>query len=158
MPGNGRPFEKGNKAGVGHGRPKGSGRIQICAEFAEKEGFEILLNLARGKYKDQHGKIRTAGWAAPDPKQPARIVWIGPSQELSFDALKLALAYGKGKPTEFVDISSGGQSLSEWANEWFASASPSANGHTNGNGHGPAAPNGNGNGPGLLPVPGEDTP
>lgn len=148
MAGNGRPFQANNQAAKGHGRPRGSGRIQVCTEFAEQEGFAMLIALAKGKYAGPDGNLRTAGWAAPDKSKPSRIVWIGPSQELSYDALKLVLAYGKGKPTEFVDLSSGGQSLFDWAVESFG-------GSTNGNGvH--TAGNGNGDAPGVPPLSGED--
>lgn len=153
MAGNGgRPFQANNQAAKGHGRPRGSGRIQICTEFADKEGFALLIALAKGQYKGPDGKLRSAGWAAPDKSKPSRIVWIGPSSELSFDALRLVLAYGKGKPTEFIDVSSGGQSLSDWASEFFGSI-PIPN--SNGNGHGTAA-NGNGDDPGLHTISGED--
>jgi len=92
------PFQPGNK--LGKGRPKGSTRPEICRQFAEEQGFDRLISLAKGFTAD--GK--KAGWAAPDPKKPERLIWVGPSEELQFEALKLAIAYGAGKPTESHEV------------------------------------------------------
>jgi hypothetical protein len=156
MPGSGRQFGAGNQAGKGFGRPKGSGRIQICKEWAEKKGFKKLIDLAEGKY-EQDGKLKAAGWA-PNPVRPASLVWVGPTAELQFEALKLVLAYGAGKPTESLDLTSGGETLSDWALQYF--------GAINSNGADPDhrplnGDNGNGNGgsdSGLRGVPDEGTP
>lgn len=90
MPGRGRPFEKGHPGGPG--RPKGSGRVELCRKFAEQEGFQKLIDIAKGigyRVGTVNGKF----------------VEVGPTRELQFEALKLALAYGYGKPTELVEHS-----------------------------------------------------
>lgn len=83
------PFQPGNR--LGQGRPKGSGRNQIIREWCEQKGIQKLLDVAEGKghtFREYNG----------------RVVEIGPNENLQFEALKLALAYGMGKPTEMVEI------------------------------------------------------
>lgn len=84
-----QPGQSGNPAG----RPKGTGLVAICTKFADEEGFDKLIELARG----------TGYRIGKDPKT-GRVIHIGPSPELQFEALKLALAYGKGKPVAPVDV------------------------------------------------------
>jgi hypothetical protein len=104
MPGIGRPFEKGHAGGPG--RPKGSSRPEICRRFAEEEGFQKLIDIAKGvgyKVGTINGKFTE----------------VGPSRELQFEALKLAIAYGYGKPTESVDLTSNGNTLYDWLDNRF---------------------------------------
>ena len=70
-------FEKG-KSGNPGGRPKGS-FCERCREYAEAEGIDALLAWARGE-----------GAAAQEPR-------------LKLEALKLAIAYGCGKPPEKIE-------------------------------------------------------
>ena len=73
----GKPFEQGNPGGPG--RPKGSHLNPEAKKWAETVGMRLLLRLADGKEK---GWGRTSRW----------------------DAIKLALAYGIGKPREAVEV------------------------------------------------------
>lgn len=114
-------FQTGNS--YGKGRPRGSKLNELCKKFAKEEGFERLIERAKGFYRDSNDQIRKAGWAEKKPakgKGVGRLVWVGPSDESQFEALKLALAYGAGKPTESVDVTSNGESLAEWAFQHFA--------------------------------------
>jgi hypothetical protein len=82
-------FQPGNK--FGKGRPKGSGLVQKCTDWIEKKGWDKLIEIAEGKghaFKLHGGKV----------------IEVGPSEELQFEALKLIAAYGKGKPRETVDL------------------------------------------------------
>lgn len=82
-------FQPGNT--FGKGRPKGSGLVQQCTDWIEKKGWTKLIEIAEGKghsFKIHGGKI----------------IEVGPSEELQFEALKLIAAYGKGKPHESVEI------------------------------------------------------
>ena len=73
----GRPFEDGNPGGPG--RPKGSHVNLEAKKWAETAGMRLLLRLADGKEK---------GWG----------------RSCRWDAVKLALAYGIGKPREAIEI------------------------------------------------------
>ena len=146
-------FQPGNK--YGQGRPKGSTYNEICKQFAEKEGVARLVEWAKGTFRNAHGQVQAAGWSQPkdtNGKPKGRLVWAGPDYSLQFEALKLVLAYGLGKPRNPVDITSGGQTLTDWANEWFgyAAANGNGNGHHNGNGDG-------GDRPEFRSFPGEDS-
>lgn len=97
-------FQLGNT--YGKGRPKGSKRNEICKAYAEKYGFKKLIAIAEGKghrYREYNG----------------RLVEVGPDSGIQFEALKLILAYGFGKPTESIDLSTGGESLADWAIQHF---------------------------------------
>lgn len=83
------PFQPGNK--FGKGRPKGSGRIQECTKYAEEHGLQKLIELSQGV--GCYRRVISQG----------RVLKI-PNDELAFEALKLVLAYGLGKPTEKVDL------------------------------------------------------
>ena len=91
-------FQPGNKHGKG--RPRGSGLVQICKDYAQAKGWQKLIDLAEGKGY----KVGTLN---------GKVVEIGPSLELQFEALKLCLAYGHGKPTEHVDFTTGGDTLAD---------------------------------------------
>ena len=87
-------FKKGNKCGVGHGRPKGSNWITLCRDWAEKKGWYRLINMAEGKgysVEISHG----------------RTVEIGPSLELQYQATRTLLEYGYGKPSQHVQLEAG---------------------------------------------------
>lgn len=88
-------FAKGNPGGPG--RPRGSGHVDICRQWAEVRGWQKLIDTADGKgYK--------VGL------KNGRVVEIGPSQELQLQALKIALEYGYGKPHQAVEVSGDGTS------------------------------------------------
>jgi hypothetical protein len=70
-------FQAGNPGGPG--RPKGSYLNSQAKQWAEKGGIDLLLRIAQGKDN---------GW----------------SKAHRWDAIKLALAYGIGKPREAVEI------------------------------------------------------
>lgn len=76
-----------------------------CKEFAEKEGFERLIGIARGaSYRvDRDGKE----------------IDLNPSLELIFEALKLLLAYGAGKPAQLLNVTHNVDSLADWAHQYF---------------------------------------
>ena len=76
-------FTKGNQLAKGKGRPKGSSYIQICQQWAEKEGWQLLIDTARGK-------------KYPGESKPA------------IAAAQILIAYGYGKPKETVDVNLGG--------------------------------------------------
>ncbi len=101
----GRPFKAGNTAAVGHGRPKGSSRVLTCKEFAEKEGFQRLIGIARGQ---NYCVVR-------DGKE----IELSPSLDLIFEALKLLLAYGIGKPAQLLNVTHNVDSLADWAHQYF---------------------------------------
>lgn len=82
-------FQKGNK--YGKGRPKGSGYVQICRDYAVKKGWKKLIEMADGK-----------GYKVA--MQNGRILEVGPDHKLQFEALKTILAYGVGKPRETMEI------------------------------------------------------
>lgn len=98
-------FEAGNT--LGKGRKKGSGRNQVFVEWANRVGVKKLLEIAEEKDikygLDKNGKV----------------VRVGHSEALCFDALKLALAYGLGKPTEHVDVTSGGDTFYDFLRGQF---------------------------------------
>jgi hypothetical protein len=71
-------FQRGNPGGPG--RPKGSYLNGEAKKWAEKNGIALLLRIAGGREKGW-GKIHR------------------------WDAIKLALAYGIGKPREVVEYS-----------------------------------------------------
>jgi len=75
-------FGPGNK--FGKGRPKGSSYIQVCREWAESEGWSRLISWAKGQSGD--GKL---------------------SKELQFQAMKMLMEYGYGKPRQQMDIDHG---------------------------------------------------
>ena len=78
-------FEPGNKLAVGHGRPKGSGKAALFREWAETTGIQKLFDIAEGKghgYKI-HGQ---------------KILEVGPTIGHQLEAIRLALAYGLGRP------------------------------------------------------------
>ncbi len=87
--GHGRPFQKNNKAAVGHGRPKGSSHILVCREWAEKKGWAKLIDWADGK--DYQVGLKDG-----------RMITLGPPLELQFQATKTLLEYGYGKPTQAI--------------------------------------------------------
>ncbi len=101
----GRPFKRGNNAAAGHGRPKGSSRVLICQEFAEKEGFQRLIEIARGQ---SYRVLR-------DGKE----IELNPDLDLIFEALKLLLAYGIGKPAQLLNVTHKVESLADWAHQYF---------------------------------------
>lgn len=70
-------FQPGNAGGPG--RPRGSYLLPQAKQWAEIGGVRLLLRLADGKEK---------GW----------------SKATRWDAIKLALAYGLGKPREALEI------------------------------------------------------
>ena len=105
MPGKGRPFEEGNQASKGHGRPPGSGHVDICQTYANEKGWQKLIDLAEGFAL----KTNVAG-------ETFRAVV---NDELAYDALKTILAYGFGKPPSKVDLSSGGVTLFDWLKTQF---------------------------------------
>ena len=70
-------FEPGNQ--YGKGRPKGSGYVEECQRWAEAGGWTRLF-----------------GWA--DGKSGA-----AKNMKLQFEALRLILAYGYGKPKEITE-------------------------------------------------------
>lgn len=83
-------FQPGNQLAVGHGRPKGSGMPAFVREWAKEKGLQKLIDLAEGKghsWRDYKG----------------RLVEVGPSFSVQVEALKLALAYGLGKPRDVDD-------------------------------------------------------
>jgi hypothetical protein len=82
------PFQPGNKLAQGHGRPS---KNPLLAAWCLETGVQKLIDLAEGK-----------GHAFREFK--GRFVELGPNRQLQFEALKLALAYGIGKPTEIVEI------------------------------------------------------
>jgi hypothetical protein len=98
------PFKAGNT--YGKGRPKGSGKIQILKDYSEKYGFKKLISIAEGS---GHGYYEHNG----------RLIEHGPNASIQFEALKLILAYGCGKPTEYHDFTTGGETLSDWAVRYF---------------------------------------
>lgn len=68
-------FQKGAKPGPG--RPKGStSHIEWCDEFADGEGKERLISLARSD-----------------------------NEKVAIQAVTLIFAYGKGKPKESLEVS-----------------------------------------------------
>jgi hypothetical protein len=71
--------------------PFQSGNKPILAAWCESLGVQMLIDLAEGK---GHGFREHKG----------RFIEIGPNRQLQFEALKLALSYGIGKPTEMVEI------------------------------------------------------
>ncbi len=84
-------FEPGNRLAVGHGRPKGSSKPALIRKWAEEKGIEKLIELAEGKghtWRQYNG----------------RLVEVGPSHSTQMEALKLALAYGLGRPVETIDM------------------------------------------------------
>lgn len=83
----GRPFEKGNPGGPG--RPKGSGYIRRCAEWADKFGFAFLERVAEGSEKvpDRRGNL------------------IAPSLQERLTAATYIIERGYGKPRQCSDIS-----------------------------------------------------
>jgi hypothetical protein len=87
-------FQPGNKLAVGRGRPKGSGKSQIAKEWAETKGLAKLQEIA--EWPDEGVQVH------PDS---GRVIPKGWSRELQFEALKLMLAYGLGKPTERHELS-----------------------------------------------------
>jgi hypothetical protein len=66
-------FQSGNK--FSKGRPKGSGFVLRCRDWADRKGWDKLEK-----------------WAAGNSK-------------LAFEATKLLLAYGYGKPVAEIDLS-----------------------------------------------------
>lgn len=85
-------FKKGNKVAQGYGRPKGSGHVMICREWAEKKGWKQLINWAEGKdHKLGMG---------PDGK----VHEVGPDLDLQFQATKTLIEYGYGRPPQGLDI------------------------------------------------------
>lgn len=84
----GKPFEKGNKAGKGAGRPKGSSYVTICQEMANATEWERLGAWAAGK---ENGK---------------RVPWV-----LRKYANQTILAYGFGKPRESIDLTNSDRSI-----------------------------------------------
>ncbi len=103
----GRPFKSGNTAAVGHGRPKGSSRILTCKEFAEKEGFQRLIEIARG---ESYRVVRNG-----------KEVTLDPSLDLIFESIKLLLAYGIGKPAQVHEISADVNSIADWIQQFTKS-------------------------------------
>lgn len=90
--GRGKPFAEGNQAAKGHGRPKGSSYVAICQKWADEKGWRKLIDLADGKdYK--------VGM------KDGRILSLGPDLELQFQATKLLIEYGFGRPKQAVDVS-----------------------------------------------------
>src|SRR5262245_1266172 len=78
-------FQPGNKAAVGHGRPKGSSKAAMFREWCEEKGIARLFELAEGighAFELRNGKI----------------VEVGPNYGIQLEALRLALAYGLGRP------------------------------------------------------------
>ncbi len=97
-------FEKGN--GFSKGRPRGSGAVQVCRDFAENDGFAKLIGVALGKpmpWRERRGKME----------------YSTPTQELQFEALKLLLAYGIGKPTQYHEVNNTVNSVADWALRHF---------------------------------------
>lgn len=84
----GKPFEKGNTAGKGAGRPKGSSYVSICQEMAKATEWERLGAWASGK---ENGK---------------RVPWI-----IRKYANKTILEYGYGKPRESIDLTNSDRSI-----------------------------------------------
>lgn len=89
---NGR-FQKGHK--FGKGRPKGSGRIPRCAEWADKYGIEFLERVAEGKEKDigPWGKIVPAGLS------------------IRVDCARYLIDQGKGKAPIGLEVTGNGKSV-----------------------------------------------
>lgn len=80
-------FQPGNQLGVGHGRPKGSSKPLILKKWIEEKGWEKLISIAEGRghaFREYNG----------------RVVEVGPNLGIQLEAMKLAFAYGIGKPTE----------------------------------------------------------
>ena len=71
---------KGNKYAVGRGRPPGPSHVEICRKWAIKEGWHVLIKMA----KDSSEKT------------------------IQFQATKLLLAYGFGQPPQGVTLSGNG--------------------------------------------------
>jgi len=87
----GRPFQKGNQAGKGHGRPPGPTYVNICREWAEKNGWARLIGWANGD-----------GYKAGI--KDGKFIEIGPDMDLQFQAAKTLIEYGYGKPRQAVDL------------------------------------------------------
>lgn len=66
-------FKPGNPGGPG--RPKGSNHIQVCKQFMEEKGWDILFTLAEDKDK-----------------------------KIKYEATRLLLSYGYGKPPETATV------------------------------------------------------
>ena len=127
-------FQPGNTHGKG--RPKGTQLNEVCKAFADAEGIPRLIEWAKGGFRNAHGQLQAAGWSQPKDgkgKPIGALRWAGPSYELQFEALKLALAYGLGKPRNPVDLTSDGETLFGFLR---GIPVPSTNGHSNGNGNG----------------------
>ncbi|MFN0117801.1 MAG: hypothetical protein ACKVQC_05845 [Elusimicrobiota bacterium] len=77
-----------------------------CREFAEKEGFQRLIGLARGE------SYRV--------KRDGKEIDLYPDLDLIFEALKLLLAYGIGKPAQLLNVTHNVDSLADWAHRYFA--------------------------------------
>lgn len=105
MPGKGRPFEAGNQASKGHGRPPGTSHVDICQAYANAKGWQKLIDLAEGYRIQTHEDGSTSRNRIDD--------------SLAFDALKTILAYGFGKPPNKVDLTSGGVTLFDWLKDQF---------------------------------------
>ena len=117
MPGSGKPFGQGNQASKGHGRPKGSGHVEICKRWAEEKGWQKLIDLADGKgFQEEFVENGTAH--------------LGPDYKVQLDACKILLAYGFGRPTESIDLTSGGQTVTDWARQYFGTIGTNGNGHS----------------------------
>lgn len=92
MAARGKPFQKGNKASVGHGRPPGSSYVDICRKWADSKGWDRLINWAEGQgYK--------AGL------KDGKFIEIGPDMDLQFQAAKTLIEYGYGKPKQAMEHS-----------------------------------------------------
>lgn len=89
-------FSKGNPGGPG--RPKGSNFVSICREWAEKKGWDKLISLADGK--DYKVGLKDG-----------RVVEVGPSQELQYQAARTLIEYGYGRPSQSVDLTNAGGSF-----------------------------------------------
>lgn len=74
-------YEKGWKGGPG--RPKGSGYVEFCQKWAEKEGWQLLADAAAGKAGFTEKKVRMT-------------------------AIQTLLAYGYGRPKETLDVNLAG--------------------------------------------------
>lgn len=72
-----KPLWKKGQSGNPAGRPKGSGHVERCKEWAEKKGWDLLEKMALTSLDE---KVR-------------------------LEAMKLLIAYGVGKPTEHREIS-----------------------------------------------------
>ncbi len=78
-----------------------------CKEFAEREGYQRLIGLARG----ESYRVTRNG----------QDVDLYPDLDLIFESLKLLMAYGIGKPAQLLNVTHNVESLADWVAVHFAS-------------------------------------